>query len=70
MNNKKRPEAFERLKHQLTLLKKNHPNYDDLMRLYEQLSRQPVRNGFRNHTNLQTKTNQKNAARAIAWQKL
>jgi hypothetical protein len=46
-DNNQRPEAFERLQHQLTLLKKDHPQYEKLMRLREQLLSKPVRKGFR-----------------------
>ena len=46
-DNNKSQEAFERLQRQLTLLKKDHPQYENLMRLREQLLSKPVRKGFR-----------------------
>ncbi len=45
--NKQRPEALTRLDMQLSLLKKDHPYYEDLQRLRVQLLSQPIRPGFR-----------------------
>jgi tetratricopeptide (TPR) repeat protein len=47
LNSNQRPVAFERLQHQLALLKKDHPQYEKFTRLREQLSSKPLRNGFR-----------------------
>jgi hypothetical protein len=47
LDNNERPAAFERLKHQLALLKKDHPHYEKLIRLREKLLSKPIRNGFR-----------------------
>ncbi|MSP27690.1 MAG: tetratricopeptide repeat protein [Methylococcales bacterium] len=46
-DNNQRSVAFERLEHQLTLLKKDHPHYEKLTRLRERLLSKPIRNGFR-----------------------
>jgi len=45
--NKQRPEALKRLEVQLSLLKKDHPRYEKLQRLREQLLSKPIRPGFR-----------------------
>jgi len=45
--NNQRPEAFERLQRQLTLLKKDHPQYEKFMRLRKQLLNEPLCKGFR-----------------------
>jgi hypothetical protein len=45
--NKQRPEALTRLETQLSLLKKDHPHYEDLQRLRAQLLSKPIRPGFR-----------------------
>jgi hypothetical protein len=47
MDNNQRPEAFKRLQCQLALLKKDHPEYDDLVQLRQQMLSKPLRNGFR-----------------------
>jgi hypothetical protein len=46
-DNNQRTEAFRRLQCQLTLLKKDHPQYDDLVQLRQQLLSKPQRNGYR-----------------------
>jgi tetratricopeptide (TPR) repeat protein len=46
-DNNQRQEALECLQRQLSLLKKDHPQYDELICLREQLLSKPVRKGFR-----------------------
>ncbi|MCX7110752.1 MAG: tetratricopeptide repeat protein [Proteobacteria bacterium] len=43
----KRPEALQRLKQQLAVLEKDHPQYGKLITLQEELLRAPPRKGFR-----------------------
>jgi hypothetical protein len=47
LDNNQRPAALDRLQYQLALLKKDHPHYEKLIRLREQLLSKPIRNGFR-----------------------
>ncbi|MGZ8190872.1 MAG: tetratricopeptide repeat protein [Methylococcaceae bacterium] len=68
MDNSQRPEAFERLQRQLTLIKKDHPHYGRLMQLNGQLLSKPLRNGFRQPSKNPRKNKFKNADRAIAGQ--
>jgi hypothetical protein len=47
MNYNQCQEAFKRMENQLTSLKSDHPQYENLIQLRQQLLSKPLRNGFR-----------------------